>query len=123
MTPMAEQTPHDPLDELRERVRAAQAAAEALAREAAAAASGADVPPGGWASSPGATSQFSEEVQSLASLLEALRDLLPPELRQQVNELVRQLLLVLRALIDWWVERMDRGPRGGEPEVEDIAIA
>ena len=62
-------------------------------------------------------------MQALVALLESLRDLLPPELREQVTELVRQLLLVLRALIDWLVDRLERGPRGATPEVEDIPIS
>jgi DNA-binding HxlR family transcriptional regulator len=51
-----------------------------------------------------------------------VRELLPDELQQQVTELIRQLLLVLRALIDWAVARIERGPRGRETEVEDIPI-
>jgi len=46
----------------------------------------------------------------------------PPELQQQVTELIRQVLLLVRALVDHWIERLD-GERGGEPEVEDIPIA
>ena len=100
MPPMPEP---DPLADLRARVKATQEAAETLAREA----SG-GVPPAGWAT-PSAedAGRFSEEVQAVAALLESLRELLPEELREQVTELVRQLLIVLRALIDWWVVRME----------------
>jgi hypothetical protein len=34
--------------------------------------------------------------------------------------LIREFLLTLRALIDLYLERLDRGPR--EPDVEDIPI-
>jgi len=106
----------DPLDELRERVKATTDAAERLMR---------DVPPRGWASPPppAAAGEATSEMQALVALLESLRELLPPELRTQVTELVRQLLLVLRALIDFLVDRLDRAPRGGEPTVEDIPIS
>jgi hypothetical protein len=62
-------------------------------------------------------------MQALVALLRSLLDQLPPDLRDQVNELIRQLLLVLRALIDWLVDRLERGPRGEAPEVEDIPIS
>ena len=104
----------DPLDELRERVKATQEAAERVMR---------DVPPSGWAAPPPAAGAATSEVQALVGLLESLRDLLPPDVRAEVVELVRQLLLVLRALIDFLVDRLDRGPRGAEHPVEDIPIS
>ena len=106
---------NDPLEELRERVKATQEAAERIMSEKA--------PPRGWASPPRAAGEASTEMQALMTLLESLRDLLPPELREQVTALVKQLLLVLRALIDWLVERLERGPRGEAPQVEDIPIS
>lgn len=105
----------DPLDALRERLRTTQEAAERLARSS--------VPPAGWEAPRDGTGEFTEEVRALATLLEAVRDLLPADLREQVTELVRQLLLVLRSIIDLWVARMEDGPRGAEPVVEDIPIA
>ncbi len=38
----------------------------------------------------------------------------------QADPLIRELLLTLRSLIDWYLERLDQRPR--EPEVEDIPI-
>ena len=105
----------DPLEELRERVRATTEAAERIMAEKA--------PRRGWATPPPPTGGAANEMQALVALLESLRDMLPPELRTQVTELVRQLLLVLRALIDWLVDQLERRPRGGEPEVEDIPIS
>jgi hypothetical protein len=99
--------PPDPLSELRERVHAAQAAAERLAGEARAQA--AALPP-------------HDELDALAALLRALRELVPAELQQQVSEVIRQVLLLLRAVIDHWVDRLD-APRPGEVEVQDIPIA
>jgi hypothetical protein len=105
----------DPLDELRERVRATQEAAERIMRDR--------IPPSGWAAAPREAGEATSEMQALVALLESLRDLLPPELREQVTALVKQLLLVLRALIDWLVDRLEHGPRGSAPEVEDIPIS
>jgi hypothetical protein len=45
----------------------------------------------------------------------------PDELQQQVADVIRQVLLLLRAVIDFWVERLE-APRGGEVEVEEIPI-
>jgi hypothetical protein len=111
------------LRELRDRIRDTQQAAERIVREAnAQAAGGGRVPPRGW-EAPADAGPAATELQALVGLLESLTGMLPPELREQVADLVRQLLLVLRALIDWLVDRMERGPRGSEPTVEDIPIA
>ena len=56
------------------------------------------------------------------ALLRALRELVPPELQQQVSEVIRHVLLLLRAVIDYWVDRLD-APRPAEVEVQDIPIA
>jgi hypothetical protein len=57
---------------------------------------------------------------ALFVLLDGVRAAAPRELRDQVNNLIREFLLTLRSLIDWYLERLDSGPR--EPEVEDIPI-
>jgi hypothetical protein len=57
---------------------------------------------------------------ALFVLLDGVRAAAPRELRDQVTNLIREFLLTLRALIDWYLERLDNGPR--EPEVEDIPI-
>jgi len=108
----------DAMDELRARVRATQEAAERIMREG-------RTPPSGWAaaSPPPGAERASSELQALVGLLQSLLEMLPEDLRRQVNELLRQVLLVLRALIDWLVDRLDRGPPGGAPEVEDIPIS
>jgi len=60
------------------------------------------------------------DLSALLVALESLRSLVPRELSDQLAALVRELLLTLRALIDWYLERLDG--RRGEPEVEDIPI-
>src|SRR2546426_8062311 len=96
----------DPLAELRERVRATREAAERLGEEAAEAMRAereGRVPPAGWAT-PGQREETRAGLQALVGLLEGLRDLVPPELRQQVREVIRQILLLIRAIIDWWLD-------------------
>lgn len=115
----------DPLDALAQRIRATQEAAERLARDAAQAsrrAAAGDVPPAGWATA-GERGERRDEVEALATLLRTLRELVPPDLEQQINDLLRQLLLVLRALIDWWVERLEPGAAGApQVEVQEIRV-
>jgi hypothetical protein len=107
----------DALDELRERLRATREAAERLADDPP------RVPPQGWATPPRADGAGgSDDLTALVALVQALRDVVPPELQQQVTDLIRQVLLLVRALVDHWIERLE-GERGGEPEVEDIPIA
>jgi hypothetical protein len=57
---------------------------------------------------------------ALFVLLDALRRAAPRELEEQVTKLIREFLLTLRSLIDWYLERLDNPRR--EPEVEDIPI-
>ena len=50
-----------------------------------------------------------------------MRDRIPPDLQRRLGEALREVLLALRALIDWYLERSERQRR--EPaEVEDIPI-
>ena len=57
---------------------------------------------------------------ALFVLLDGMRRIAPRELQDQLTNLIREFLLTLRSLIDWYLERLDR-PRG-EPEIEDIPI-
>jgi hypothetical protein len=111
--------PTDPLADLRDRLRATQEAAARLAG------SEPRVPPQGWAAPPRAdagSGGADDELAQLVALLGSLRELVPPELQQQVTDLIRQVLLLVRAILDHVIERLEK-ERGGEPEVEDIPIA
>jgi hypothetical protein len=92
-------------------------------------------PPGGEGPSNGSGYGWEEEFRShqaqfprpglpdlspLFALLDALRRMIPPELQEQFNALQRELLLTVRALIDWYLERLDA--RSRPIEVEDIPI-
>lgn len=60
------------------------------------------------------------DFRPLFMLLDAVRRGLPRELEQQFTALIREILMTLRALIDWYLERLERRP--AEPRVEDIPI-
>ena len=69
---------------------------------------------------PGRARPELPDLSALLVALEGLRTLVPRELSEQLTALVREVLLTLRALIDWYLERLDGGP--DEPEVEDIPL-
>src|SRR3954469_11988490 len=106
--------PADPLADLRDRLRATQEAAARLAGAEA------RVAPQGGAAPPRTDGGGEDDLAQLVALLGSLRELVPPELQQQVTDLIRQVLLLVRAILDHVI---DRPERGGEPEVEDIPIA
>ena len=60
------------------------------------------------------------DLSPLFALLDALRRMVPPELQEQFAALQREFLLTIRALIDWYLERLDA--RSRPVEVEDIPI-
>src|SRR4051812_50141557 len=103
---------------MRSQVDEAYAAADRLVREAEAAARArtGDVPPAGYEGERTSAERSAfGELQALAGLLDAARTSGPPELARQLAEAPRELLVALRALIDWGVARLGRGaqPPGG----------
>jgi hypothetical protein len=89
-------------------------------------------PPGGREPDPAAGADWWDErpppprrsgrvdFAALFVLLDAVRRAVPGDLQNQFTALVREALLTLRSLIDWYLERLDRPRR--EPEVEEIRI-
>jgi hypothetical protein len=98
-------------------VRAAQARAEEAARDA----SG-GVPPNGWAS-PRAEDTASPlpDLSALMALLGTARGAMPPELARQLADALRELLIALRAILDYSIARLER-PAREDTHVEDIPI-
>lgn len=119
----------DDVRDLRGHIDAAHAAADRLVREAQSRAERSDeafrerlgaVPERGW-EVPGdkAAEGGPSELQIVVNLLGALREALPADLSQQLAEAVRELLLAVRALIDWYLDRIERLPKGGRGGIED----
>lgn len=113
----------DALGRLEERLDRASQAAERLLADAAEHVTRRP-PPAGWQQPPpedDPATPRGADTDLLLGLLAALRDRLPPELQERLNEAVREVLLALRALIDWYLERSER-QRSEPSEVEDIPI-
>jgi hypothetical protein len=107
-----------------ERVRAQYEEAERLVREAqraAEAAAAEPVPPRGWSVPGDERAAPAFDLGQITALIESLRGVLPPELARQLADALRALLLALRAVLDWYLARLD----DGEPpsrDVQDIPV-
>lgn len=62
-----------------------------------------------------------DELELLMAVLSGIRERIPPELRRRLADAVRDLLMALRALIDWYLERAERRSPA-DPDVRDIPI-
>jgi hypothetical protein len=78
-------------------------------------------PPAGWQIPEASTPGTHPELDPLVSLVQAMRELIPPELQRRLIAALRELLLALRAVIDWYLERLERRREQGV-EVQDIPI-
>jgi hypothetical protein len=114
----------DALRRLEERLSKASDAAERLIAEAARTTLGGKPPPAGWQTPPGnqdASRARLGDVEVLVQAAHALRELIPPDILERLVTALREVLLAVRALIDLYLERLER--RRGEPtEVQDIPI-
>lgn len=101
----------------------AYAEAERLIREAqrAAEAAAGAVPPRGWSTPGQERTPPAFDLGQLTALVESLRGVVPPELARQLAEALRQLLLALRAVLDWYIARLD-GDETPERDVQDIPV-
>lgn len=109
---------------LQERLDAASAAAERLIADAARVAPAPDPtpPPAGWQLPDGkGGSRPGPDVEVLVHFVQSLRDLIPPDVQRRLADAVREVLLAIRALIDWYLERFDSA-RCVTPEIQDIPI-
>ena len=78
-------------------------------------------PEGGWEIP---REQATEAADVLSQLSELLQEFVPEDLQKRIAEAIRELLVALRVLIDWLVERLERLERrpGGPVEVRDIPV-
>src|SRR5437763_10465847 len=114
----------DALGRLEERLERASRAAErriAEARGEARSTAAGKPPPAGW-QAPRSEAQDGTELELLSQLIQSVRDLVPAELQRRLTEALRELLLALRALIDFYLERLER-PEPARTEMEDIPIS
>ena len=107
----------DVLEELRDRLRATQEAAEKMAGR---------IPSQGWAASGDDQQPNVDEIESLLTALRSLRELLPEELQEQLRETIRNVLLLIRGILDLALNRLETGeltaPRPPAESAEDIPI-
>lgn len=79
-------------------------------------------PPAGWQIPPAEEDRGrTSELELLIQFFQSARDLIPPDLQRRLGEALRELLLAIRALIDWYLERNEQRRAGGG-EVQDIPI-
>ena len=78
--------------------------------------------PNGWASAGAAPRPNAfPDLGALIALVDGLRGQLPPELARQLADALRELLIAIRAVLDYTIERLEQPPQS-EREVEDIPI-
>ena len=71
--------------------------------------------------SASARRQTAEELARLLALVRELRELIPKELDERLADSLHELLLAVRELIDWLLERRQR-EAAEAADVEDIPI-
>lgn len=113
---------HDALRRMEERLAAASDVAERLIAEAAGRGRRDRPPQAGWQAPPdsGRPASRGGELELLLAGARLL-ELLPAEVRKRLIAALRELLLAMRALIDFYVERLER-PQPEVPRVRDIPI-
>jgi hypothetical protein len=79
-------------------------------------------PPAGWQTPPReGDARGRGDLELLMQLIQSVREVIPPDLQRRLAEALRELLLAIRALIDWYLERSEQR-RAGAGEVQDIPI-
>jgi hypothetical protein len=114
--------PLEPLRRIEERLERAAEAAERMISEA-----GRRPPPAGWQvpaggdGGVGGGGRVLPELEALVAAVASLRELVPPDVTERLMAAIKEVLLALRALLDYHLERLDRKPPP-PAEVQDIPI-
>ena len=97
-------------------VREATARAEEAARDG--------LPPRGYDSPrrEGTSGPPFPDLSSLNAILDLARQGLPPDLQRQLQQALRELLIAMRAVLDYSIDRLEPQPPESAP-VEDIPIS
>ena len=114
--------PDDPLEAVRDAERLVREATERAERI------GAEVPPSGFqeptaSSEKGGGAPPFPDLSALYGLMDLARGSLPPELQRQLQQALRELLIALRAVLDYSIDRLEPGPEPPPATVEDIPIS
>jgi hypothetical protein len=107
-----------------DRLREQYEEAERLVREAQRAAEDAaarSVPPRGWSVPGDEPRPPAFDLGQLTALIESLRGVVPPDLARQLADALRELLLALRAVLDWYIARLEPSPPA-DSDVQDIPV-
>jgi hypothetical protein len=107
-------------DRLREQYEEAERLVREAQRAAEEAAAG-SVPPRGWSVPGEDTRPPAFDLGQLTALLESLRGAVPPELARRLADALRELLLAIRAVLDWYIARLEPPPPR-DSDVEDIPV-
>jgi hypothetical protein len=116
--PPSDQLHDDPVRRLEERLDRASASAERLIAEATAPRK----PPAAGYEAPSNGEDHRGDLELLSQLISSLREVVPPELERRLADALHEVLLALRALLDYYIERIER-TSVPPAEVEDIPIA
>jgi hypothetical protein len=106
-----------------DRLREQYAEAERLVRDAEQAARAASdaVPPRGWSTPGEDRSAPAFDIGQITALIESLRGVVPPELGRQLADALRELLVALRAVLDWYIARLEPSEPPSS-DVQDIPV-
>ena len=115
--------PYEAIRRLEERLGRASEEAQRLIGEAARMGQEDRPPPSGWQSATVGAEEPARagEVETLIQAIRALRELIPPDVLERLAAAVREVLLALRVLIDFYLERLESS-REHPAEVQDIPI-
>ena len=118
--------PEDPLAAVREAERLVREATERAEKIAG------ETPPRGFeapqereggGAAGGAGGPAFPDLSAIAGLVELARGSLPPDLQRQLQQALRELLIALRAVLDYSIDRLEPGPEPPSSTVEDIPIS
>lgn len=109
--------PSETLRRIEERLSQASDAAERLISEA----GRMRPPPAGW-QAPRQERERAPELELLHAAARLLDELVPPEVLERLAAALRELLLAVRALLDFYVERLGQSRPEDEERVRDIPI-
>jgi hypothetical protein len=109
--------PEDPLDAVREAERLVREATERAERIAG------ETPPSGYDAPRSGHGPAFPDLSAITNLVELARGSLPPDLQRQLQQALRELLIALRAVLDYSIDRLEPGPEPPSSTVEDIPIS